>query len=510
MSTTRKVALAALGGVVLNFAFPDVNVWPLALLAIGLLWWVLDDTSAWGGYFYGWIFGIAFLLPHVWWAYVSVGAVPWMALSIVEGIAYGLVGAAWAHVRRSGLVSDGRAWLAAPTFALVWVSLEQLRSMVPFGGFPWGRVAFAVLDSPAARLAWVGGAPLVSAVVVCAGVLVAMGVAAVLERLPLRAVTAPFVALVLVFGGLGVPLNAQAERGNLYVGAIQGNVPDAGLDAFSQAREVTNNHFDGTVTLLDSDPGPIDVLLWPENAADYDPRRDRVTADIVTEAAVLAEAPLLFGSNDFTPEDGRYNASVLWSPQGFIMEQYNKQRPAPFAEYVPFRDIARQFSDAVDRVSTDVIAGEGVGLIRLPVDRLDRTVGLGVVICFEVAYDEIVADSVRAGAEVLFVQTNNASFGRTAESTQQLAMSRLRAIETGRSTIQISTVGVSGVIDPTGRVFQQTELFTPDQIYATLPLRESISPAVRFATAIKWGFLLLPAFIVGNAVSRRLNSRYEW
>lgn len=505
-----KLALAIVAGFTLNLAFPDANVWPLAMVAVGALWWILDDTSAWGGFFYGWLFGIAFLLPHVWWAYVSVGALPWVALSVVEGIAFGLFGAAWAHVRRSGMLDEGRAWLSAPTFAVVWVAIEQLRSMVPFGGFPWGRLAFSMLDSPVSRLAWAGGAPLVSAVVACAAVLAAMGVRAVVDRRPLQAVLAPTVALVLIFGGLGVPLNAQAESGTLNVGAVQGNVPDRGLDAFAQAREVTNNHFDGSVALIDSEPGPMDVLLWPENAADYDPRRDQTTADIVTEAARLAGAPVLFGSNDYTPEDGRYNAAVLWSEQGVILEQYNKQRPAPFAEYVPFRDIARQFSDAVDRVSTDVLAGEGVGLIRLPVDRLDRTVGVGVVICFEVAYDEIVTDSVRAGAEVLFVPTNNASFGRTAESTQQLAMSRLRAIETGRSTIQISTVGVSGVIDPTGRVSQRTELFTPDQIYATVPLRDSLTPAVRFAPVIMWGFLLLPGLLVGSAMARRLRERYEW
>src|SRR5690606_23570913 len=113
------------------------------------------------------------------------------------------------------------------------------------------------------------------------------------------------------------------------------------------------------------------------------------------------------------------------------------------------------FSPAVDRVRTDMLAGTEPGVMVLPLDRLGRDVALGVVICFEVAYDSIVADAVREGAEILIVQTNNANFGMTAESTQQLAMSRMRAIETGRSTIQISTVGVSAMIAPDGRVLQR-------------------------------------------------------
>ena len=90
--------------------------------------------------------------------------------------------------------------------------------------------------------------------------------------------------------------------------------------------------------------------------------------------------------------------------------------------------------------------------------------GIGDVICFEVAYDGIVRDAVRAGGEVLVVQTNNASFGMSDESTQQLAMSRIRAIEHGRATVQISTVGVSAVIEPNGAVSQQTGLFTAEQM----------------------------------------------
>ena len=108
------------------------------------------------------------------------------------------------------------------------------------------------------------------------------------------------------------------------------------------------------------------------------------------------------------------------------------------------------------------------------------------MICFEVAYDDVVRDAVAGGAEVLLVQTNNSNFGYSAESTQQLAMSRMRAIESGRSTIQISTVGVSGVIDATGRVQQRTRLFEPAQLVASVPLRSTLTPATRAGAVPAW------------------------
>lgn len=508
MSILRRILLAAVGGVVLNMAHPDVSWWPLAPVAIAMLWWALDDVSARMGFGLGWLFGMAFLAPHVWWAYTAVGPVPWVALFVVEALAFALFAASWAHVGRSGLI-DNRLWAQAPTFALLWVAWEQVRSMVPFGGFPWGRVAFSQLDAPIARLAWLGGAPLVSLVTVCIGALLAMAIVGLRDRLPLRAAATPFIALVLTFGGLLVPLDTRAETGTMNLGIVQGNLPNLGLDAFAQARLVTDNHFAGTEALVARHP-EMDLLVWPENSSDFDPRTDERSYDTVTEAARIAQAPLLLGANDYSAPGGRYNAGLLWSEDGEVLDQYNKQQPAPFAEYVPMRDFARIFSDAVDLVTTDVVPGDEPGVIDVQVDRLERIVQVGVVICFEVAYDTVVTESAAEGAEVIIVQTNNANFGETAESTQQLAMSRLRAIETGRATIQASTVGVSGVIDPTGRVLQETGLFTAEQMYAEVPLRETITPAVRFVGFWQWGLLVLPMLILGRALMIRWNDRYEW
>jgi apolipoprotein N-acyltransferase len=233
---------------------------------------------------------------------------------------------------------------------------------------------------------------------------------------------------------------------------------------------------------------------------------DAAAAADIDAAARAVGAPLLVGTIEYPESGGRYNTSLLWEPGKGPVARYSKQRPAPFAEYIPLRSLVRPFSSAVDLVRNDMLPGTEPGVVPLASERLGRTVRIGDVICFEVAYDGIVREAVREGAEVLVVQTNNASFGYSAESTQQLAMARLRAVELGRATVQVSTVGVSAVIAPNGTVAQQTELFTPAQLVARLPLRQSLTPAARLGA---WpsgivGALALVMTAAGTAGARRV------
>ena len=478
--------LAVLGGVLTDAGFPGLGWWPLTFVGIALLFLGLARDSARWNFLVGLSFGLAFFLPHITWAESAVGPVPWLALSVVEAIIVGLVGAAWAWARR-GAVIWRSTLLQVPVFAVLFVGGEELRSIAPFGGFPWGRLAFSQADSPLARWAWAGGVPLVSGLVVVVGVLLALGLVR-LRQVDVGSASGALLAGTLLVGsGVLLPLDTAAQAGRLRVGAVQGNVPDRGLDSFQQQREVLDNHIAGTLALGQAAGGQgFDVVLWPENGSDIDPQTDAAAGAAVASAAQAVGAPLLVGTQEFPATGGRLNVSLLWDPVLGPVDSYAKQHPAPFAEYIPIRDIARRFSDAVDLVQTDMLPGTEVGVISLDSTRLGRVVPLGTVICFEVAYDDLVRDAVQAGAEVLVVQTNNATFGRSDESTQQLAMSRLRAIEHGRATVQISTVGVSGVITPSGLVRERTGLFTAEQITAELPLRTELTPATRFGDALVW------------------------
>lgn len=499
------LVLAAAGGVLTRLAFPDPGVSLLAPVGMALLYLALRRDSARWNALVGLVWGLTCFGPMITWADDAVGPVPWLALTVLEAAYIALFGAGWAWARRGHAVWRSGAW-QLPAFVLLWVAVEELRSSWPFGGFPWGRLAFSQADSPLSAVMWLGGTPLLSAVVAALGVLLGRAVLAARQVALGRTLGALGTVGALVLGSLLVPLDTAAQSGALRVGAVQGNVPEPGrLDAFGERRQVLDNHVTGTRALLeDVAPGELDVVLWPENGTDIDPQVDQEAADLIDEVAQEVGAPMLVGTVQYPPEGGRFNTAVLWQPGVGPVATYSKQRPAPFAEYIPLRSFVRHFSDAVDLVTRDMIAGTEPGVVPLESPRLERTVVLGDVICFEVAYDAIVRESVAEGGEILVVQTNNASFGWSDESTQQLAMSRLRAIEHGRATVQISTVGVSAVIAPNGAATQRTELFTADRMVATLPLRDTLTPATRAGdwpalTAAVLGVWAVLAGMVGAA-----------
>ena len=487
--------LAAGGGLATAAGFPGLGWWPLTVVGLGLLFGALARDSARWNLLVGLVFGLALFVPHVTFVEAAVGVVPWLALAVAEAALIAVFGAAWAWARRGEVI-----WRAArfqvPVFGVLWVAVEELRSVWPFGGFPWGRLAFAQADSPLGRWAWAGGVPTVSFLVAVAGALLALGVVAA-RRVDLGASAGALLAVVaIVVSGIFLPLSSAPQAGRLQVGAVQGNVPDRGLDSFSQAREVLLNHVAGTEELAASVGVPLDVVLWPENSSDIDPRADDAAADLVTQAARAVAAPILVGTDQYPESGGRLNSALLWDPATGPGASYDKLHPTPFAEYIPLREIARAVSDAVDRVRTDMIPGSTVGALEVAVPRLERSVTLGVGICFEVAYDDIIRNTVQAGAELIVIPTNNATFGRTDLSVQQLAMSRIRAMEHGRATVQVSTVGVSALIDPTGIILERTEHWTAQQLAGALPLRTSSTPATRFGDAVTWAFRGLGVVVV--------------
>lgn len=505
-------ALAVLGGLVTETAFPDRGWWFMAILGVALFAIALERTeSLRSSMAVGTLWGLGFFLPHVWWAQVAVGPVPWVGLASLEAALVGVGAVLWVLARRSPWLAGARVGGTAVSFALIWVTVEQLRQVFPFGGFPWGRLAFSQTDGPLLRLASVGGAPLVSGVVAVAGFLLAAAITAALARRRgawLRVAAAAGVVALVTVGGALVPAPTAAETGTLRVGAVQGDVATPGLGAFDRAREVLGNHAEGTARLLSRpEAADLDLLVWPENAADINPREDEEAAAVVDAAARAAGTPLLLGTDRL--EDGRrYNDMIVWSAGQGAVASYSKQIPVPFAEYIPLRAVARLFSPAVDRVRTDMAPGTGVGLLPVDISRLNRPVPVATAICFEVAYDALIRRSILDGGEVLVVPTNNASFGLTSESTQQLAMSRFRAVEHGRAVLQVSTVGVSAVIAPDGSLVQRTGLFTAEEMLADVPLRTTLTLSDRLGDVPVVAITALAALLVlSGAVATLRRSR---
>ena len=484
-------ACAVGAGLLLWLAFPGIGWWPLAPVALAALNLAVRGQHPARGAWLGFVAGLAFFVPHLHWSGVYVGALPWLALSALEAGYVAALGAALTLVWRA----HGGAVTTVLGTAGLWVAQEALRGRTPFGGFPWARVAFSQADSPTLGYAAIGGAPLVTAAVAAVGACLALAVVALVDGgsvgsrrsdggSPARAWRPAVLALVAAVAVLGagslVPRPVDATR-TAQVAAVQGNVPTAGLEFNAQRRAVLDDHARVTQDLAarvaaGSAPRP-QVVLWPENSSDIDPLVNADAAQVIQSAADAVGAPILIGAVLLRPPGQLSNAGIVWGPTGSSAPgpgvRYVKRHPAPFAEYIPYRSFFRHFSDKVDLVVRDFVPGDSVGVLPA------GGVKLGDVICFEVAYDDLVRDPVRAGADLLVVQTNNATFGYTDESVQQLAMSRLRAVETGRAVVHISTVGVSALIAPDGHEIARSGHFTAQVLQAALPLRTEQTLATR-------------------------------
>ncbi|MEI8410887.1 MULTISPECIES: apolipoprotein N-acyltransferase [unclassified Kribbella] len=479
--------MAIAGGIALDLAFPGVGWWWLPPVAVAMLVIALDGRGIRWGAFVGFVFGAAFFVPHLAWSGIYVGKMPWLALATLETLYFAVLGAAATVALRC----SRRSAMQAVAFGCLWVGQEAVRSRTPFGGFPWGRLAFSQSDAPSVGLAAIGGAPLVSFAVAVSGALLGQTILVVSRRGHLTASTVLgeragavvlLIAAAVVFsaGGL-VPRpgagDAAAGDRRVTVGAVQGNVPTAGLDFNAERRAVLRNHADATGRLAadvaTSAMTRPDLVLWPENASDIDPLRDTAAADMISEAVDQVGVPVLVGTVLQEPAPKISNTSIVWNPGTGPGERYVKRRPVPFGEYIPYRSFFRKITAKVDLVKADFTAGRGPNVLKVG----PATVGVGI--CFEVAFDDLLKDAVDNGADLLVIQTNNATFGRTDESVQQLAMSRLRAVEYGRSVVHISTVGVSALIGPDGAIQQKSGHFTQEILTGTLPLRTDRTIATR-------------------------------
>ena len=209
-------------------------------------------------------------------------------------------------------------------------------------------------------------------------------------------------------------------------------------------------------------------MIWPENSTDIDPTQYPPIYHEIANAASAIDRPILVGA---VLQDPQRNASLLWLPGKGPTTMYLKRRLVPFGEYLPFRSLISKITSLTQLQPTDFVPGHqtvvfDVGQIRL-----------GAVICYEVAFDDLVRSEVAAGANVLTVQSNDATFERegpiTEESGQQLAMAQIRAVEFDRTVVYASTTGYSAIIAPDGQVTERSGLWQQAELEARVPLLTS-------------------------------------
>jgi apolipoprotein N-acyltransferase len=220
-----------------------------------------------------------------------------------------------------------------------------------------------------------------------------------------------------------------------------------------------------------------DMVIWPEGASDIDPvAADRapdedVAATEFNDVSTKLDAPLVAGT--IQQRGSRvFNTSLLWEAGKGAVDHYDKKHPVPFGEYVPDRAFWRSLAPGlIDLIGRDYTPGTTDTVFDV------NGVVAGIDICFDITDDGIMRDSIRSGAQILIAQTNNADFGRTDESVQQLAIARIRAMELGRTLVNDSTVGTTAIVLPDGSTVAQLPIYKPGTLVETVPLSTTVTPA---------------------------------
>ena len=483
---------ATAAGMTLSASFAPVDRWwaaPLALTAFTVCLAPLRGQRLTGrfGALLGMLFGLGFFLLLLPWVGLYVGAYASWALSAVEALYLAAYGAGAVPILRAGLTPgpSGRRRPAVAAVALAgwWSVWEWVRSSWPWGGFPWGRIAFGQADGPVLALAAWGGVPVMGAAVMVLAASAAMALVIDLDR-PGTTVAprARRRGLGAAGGMVGVVIAATAAahltwppapapgRGerDLQVAVVQGNVPRLGLDFAAQRRAVLDNHVRLSLELaaqVDAGRAPHpDLVVWPENASDVPALADRRAAQEVTEVSAALAAPVLFGTIVAVGDGPQaHNSYLVWDGRRGVVDRHDKHYIQPFGEWLPMRGLVERFFP-IARSAGHFVPGDGDGVVHA------AGTDIAVATCFEVAFDPAARGPVAGGAQLLLVPTNNATFGRSPMTYQQLAMSRVRAVEHRIPVVISATSGVSAVIDRRGRVLQETGIFEPAVLSASIPL----------------------------------------
>ena len=435
--------MIALSAFLASAAFAPIGVWYFGVIGYSLFLRRISNSQRqlWHAFVFGFIYNAIVL--H--WSGKFVGAVPWLLLSFLQALFYIPVGVV---AKRSRSI-----WLTIAALLL----MEEIRSVFPFGGFGWTRIAFSQIESPAASFLPYGGVLALSALTLL--------FAALISRIRLGS----FIKFLLIIIGLGlIPANPQGS-GSVKLLAIQGNTPSVGLDFNSRAQAVFNLHRDATYKYA---TGSYDAIIWPENAIDIDPDLYPNVAADIKKLTRDKQIPLIAGVV-LTRDGSPVNASVLYNSESGAVSTYVKRGLTPFGEFMPLRGLAEFISPFAASV---VDFKPGSELVTHQV----AGAALGPIICYEIINDQIVAE-MSSSSEALIVQTNSATFAGTAESRQQLAITRVRALEHSRSVLSVSTIGISAFINSNGEVTQ----ITPENIQSSLTSDLFLNDQETFAS--KWG-----------------------
>ncbi len=443
-SNRRRFARALIAGLLVASSMPPWGWWPLAFVGIAMFTSLeLTASSARQRFITGFVFGLGWFFP----------ALAWMWFLTAPGYIIGVVMYASLHGLASLVVvrkDDNRSFLfMSPAAHLL---IEILRMCLPFGGVPLATLGIAQVGGPLHHVASIGGVILLSWLTWQVGALLAkrphdFSVDQQHRRLLWS------VCLLIFVSSYFAPRGSDTGR-DFHVVAVQGGGPQGTRAVNTDPRDVVERHLAATQTIDNTDNDPIDLVVWPENVIDVVDFASSTEAKEVGAEASRLNAPFAVGITEDVNREHFTNAQVIVNNHGEVVDRYDKVRRVPFGEYMPMRSFLKSLGAPVDQVPRDAIAGTGPAILDVPTSTGSERIG--VVISWEVFFGGRAREGVKNGAGFIINPTNGSSYTWTVLQSQQVASSKLRAIETGRWVVQVSPTGFSAFVDPEGHVHQRT------------------------------------------------------
>lgn len=486
-----RAVLAVAAAVAMAAAFPPANQWWAAPVSVGLLALATKGVRLAQAAMLGTAAGAVFFASSLAWLRV-IGWDAYLVTVLLCAGWWALLLTAQALLQRQSL------WpLSVP---LAWVVVEAGRGALPLGGFPWLRLAHSQVDGPLSPALSVVGAAGVTFLVALAGTAAAWGLLNAQRMRPRQfgvgAVAAASLALATTWA-VGSAHGTAREGPTARVAVVQGGGSEVSEDGGARVRDVLGRHARLTMTLAPAGE-QLDLVVWPESASDLDPFADAGAARVISAAARSVGAPILVGATIASAaRPGRLeNTALAWDPAEGPGDRYVKRNLVPFGEYVPFGDVLRPLIGRLAAVPRDFVPGPGPALLRA------GDLRVASVLCFEVAFDSTVREAMQMPAQLLVVQSNNATYTGTAEPVQQLLISRARAIEHGVSVAVASTTGVSAFIAPDGSVVSMLDDGEAGTLTADVVLRTEQTAATRWGGWVESALVLAGLLAVALSASR--------
>jgi len=501
----RDILLSLFSGILLILSFPSFDVEVFAWFALVPLFYSIEGKGLYHSFILGFLTGVISFLGILYWIIVAVhtyGNVPLIlsGLILLLLVVYlSLFIGAFAFLTRCIQIRSGlRTILFTP---VVWVALEYLRSFF-LTGFPWANLGYSqYLNLPVIQMADITGPYGPSFVIL----LVNATLFGVLHQWSKR--TFPFkevILTVVIFLGfliygylkMGAVGRQMIQNPPLKIGLVQGNIDQSVKWDESFQKETLKIYEKLSFKVAEEKP---DLIIWPETATPFFFQDAKEYQPLILDIPKKTNAFLLFGTPSYKIQKGKanhYNSAYLVSPSGEPVGKYDKTHLVPFGEYIPLQDLLF-FIGSLGEGIGDFKSGKEIFNFTLPQGKF------GVLICFEIIFPDLCRRFVKRGANFLVTLTNDAWFGRTSAPYQHFSMAAFRAVENRVFVARAANTGITGFIDPRGKILKEGGIFTEEAMSGTIRLSSQKTFYTLCGDVFAWTCAAFSLLLLVNALFQK-------